>query len=147
MILYHGTVKEYLPSIMKEGLVPQKNVWQAFWDGGGKVSEHEKSGVYLASSFDFAKWFAETRVDYLRIKGGGRFRPTGNSKGLIKMKNAPVVITSPVVLRVEILERSKISIDPKCGGGVIELGILSDFDFGVIYRGTIPPQQLQVVHL
>ena len=121
MILYHGTVKEYLPSIMKEGLVPQKNVWQAFWDGGGKVSEHEKSG--------------------------GRFRPTGNSKGLIKMKNAPVVITSPVVLRVEILERSKISIDPKCGGGVIELGILSDFDFGVIYRGTIPPQQLQVVHL
>lgn len=64
---YHGTVKAWLPSILKEGLIPNKNMWKAVWGVSGRdVASTEEKGVYVTTSKEDALIFAKGKVNYLK---------------------------------------------------------------------------------
>ena len=143
MIYYHGTVKAYLPSILKEGLKPQANVWKAKWpkiSGGRPVEATEKKGcIYLAKDKYTAEFFAQCRAVYLKTKPGRTFHyqdSSGTTPLFTKMAEAPVLKTIPIVLEVRLAKDEELEEDPNCtlGGG-----------YGFLYGGTISPASITVL--
>ena len=135
MIFYHGTVKAYLPEILKEGLKPHVNYWKAKWPSGNSIEESEaKKGVYLTARLNSAREFAETRVAYLAAKPGSTFK-FNTTKGFRKDKDAPVLITEPAILVVRLSSSDLDSLVLDDHGGFMQ-------DF--IHNGIIPPNLIKV---
>jgi hypothetical protein len=136
MLYYHGTVRDYLPSIMSEGLKPSpENMWKVT-SFGKEIESTEESQccVYLTASKQIAEGFARGKTQYLRTKPGNYFtfffiKPNGEiaTKFMRKKLNTPVLTTSPVVLKIDMDYPTET--DPHT-------------TYGSIYRGIIPPQQI-----
>ena len=141
MTYYHGTAKCYLPSILKEGLIPNKNIWKATWSNNTKsIAKDEKKGIYVTKDNWRAFNFAKTRVAYLAAKPGGPF-VFGDCKDMDpfhKDVDAPVIHTLPIVLAVELPEGAKLTEDPHAYDWLQNT-------VGWIYKGSIPPSCITVV--
>ena len=136
MKLYHGTVKSYLASILKEGLQPQKHVWEALWGTGEEIRDSEFPGVYLTPVKWVAESFAQTRTLYLATTPGEKFKLFRKEK-FTKLKTAPVEHTEPVVLEVDLPLSSMIKKDPNCN--------FAGECVGIIYPKAIPPSCITVL--
>lgn len=143
MIFYHGTARIYLDSILKKGLIPQANSWEADWPtwmaGGSITSTESKGSIYLSKFHTIAEAFAHLRAIYLSAKPGSVFGYTNRNficEGFRKDLKAPVIHTTPVVLQVT-LEHPKLTFDPNC--------VYHGRHSGYLYPGVIPPTALKVL--
>jgi hypothetical protein len=108
IVLYHGTVEEYVPDIRKFGLKEvQAHTWKIHFDNDlfGKRLDPEETteGVYLTSDRDHAEQYAQTKANYLHQKPGAEFMMYGSKFVLLKKDdNAPVLQTKPVLVTVTI---------------------------------------------
>ncbi len=134
MVFYHGTVKAFLPSILKEGLKScPPNRWFASWPSGDSISQDELEGTYLTPFKTSAKRYASVKAKYLAAPRGGTFRMTTDT--FTKNLDAPVVKSTPVVLRIEVpaSHLDQFKIDPA--------GWMSE---AVLDPATIPPTCITV---
>lgn len=126
MRVYHGTVAEYLPAILKEGLIPRndsKNV-HTLW---GDSIEDRPPSVYLSTDQKTAELFAAVKADWLSssqfglISVGLNVDIHGPGKGegfvVIKPEDQPIIKTKPVLLTLEIPENWHLSKDRSYGYG------------------------------
>lgn len=103
-LFYHGTVKAYLGEILQEGLksVHEHRWFAKWWDTKLNISRDIDNGVYLTEEKPVAEAFAQAKANYLAAKPG-EFFDFGWRDLAYKMqknKRAPVIHTTPVVLRV-----------------------------------------------
>lgn len=140
MVLYHGTVKTFLGSILKEGLKPVKeNRWQANWYGPANhdvIANDEEEVVYLTPLKEAAQEFARNKARYLRALPGKKFR--FGPKFLRKLPDAPVIHTEPVVLKIEFDNQN-----PKFVHSM-DIDKRGIFFLGMQYPGTIEPNFITV---
>ncbi len=112
MIYYHGTTKAWLPSILKEGLKPvAANAWmvKSTLTGIDLRKDEPLGWVYLTTKASWAKMMAKAKVDYLAEKPGEESKFFYQTKEL----DAPVIHTSPVVLKVDLPEGYSLTRDDR----------------------------------
>ena len=112
MVYYHGTTKAWLPSILKDGLKPvAANAWMVKSTLTGiDLRKSEKIGwVYITSKKERAEQFAHAKVEYLRQKPGQESTLFYE----VKDEGAPVIHTSPVVLKVDLPEGYSLTRDDR----------------------------------
>ena len=98
MIMYHGTIKGYADSILRDGIKPMPS--QSFHVN--RIANPIDDGVYLADTARLANLFSRVRADYSKLEPGedsARFP-------MWKRKDAQPILadvdTTPVILKVEI---------------------------------------------
>jgi len=107
MVLYHGTTKLWLASILKEGLKPCP---QNGWDLVDPIIFHpfidpsEGKYVFLTESLKRAETFAEWKAKYMSSNWGTSIC----NAFMTKAKGTPIVKTTPVVLKVSLPEGSNL---------------------------------------
>ena len=133
MIFYHGTVKAYLPEIMKEGLKPcPEHAWIAKGTGDVKGTSLTPEGdkyVFLTMDERFAAEIAISKAEYLGMKKGQE-----GSFFYLKKDTDEVVITEPVLLKITVPEaeaKKEFEVDPA-----------SQSELGLRYEGVIPPKYI-----
>lgn len=133
MKYYHGTVKAYLPEILKEGLKPNKdNAWRVKATAGShegqELRDYEKvEFVYLVEDKSIARIFAKAKAEYLRMKPGEE----SSTFYMVKDLDAPVIKTTPVVLEVTLSDTAILDVDPHS-------------ESGLRYKGSIKPGYIKV---
>jgi len=107
MILYHGTASPYLPSIREFGLNPSEASKYTFRleTADGKANPYTQHAVYLTTSLDTAKTFAELRAEYVRAQPGEHIADAYNGF-FWKDEAAPDALpdAQPVVLELDVPE-------------------------------------------
>ena len=133
MVYYHGTTKAWLPSILKDGLKPvAANAWMVKSSLTGiDLREDEELGwVYITTEKRRAEQFANAKVEYLSQKPGQESSVFYE----IKDKGAPIIHTSPVVLKVSLPEGYHLIRD-----------VRDDETISFKYHGSIPASCITVV--
>lgn len=101
MIMYHGTIKGYADSIVKDGIKPMPS--QSFHVRNIPTP----NGIYLTPSLKLATDFAMTRADYSQANPGEWFDVFNfmwkASTGQPKLEGVDV---TPVVVKVEVPDTS-----------------------------------------
>lgn len=139
--LYHGTVKNWLPEIMREGLKPvpshRFNIFTPEIGISPAKLERGTHHVYLAENKSYAKRFAEFRSAYLKAKPGNPVMK--GERGFLafnatKMGGDIIPNASPAILAVSLPE---------------DWPLYSDYPMsdGLYTTRPIPPQFLKVVPL
>jgi hypothetical protein len=140
MLLYHGTLQKFVPSIKHEGLklMPQ-------WEFHTKRPSLDRAlppsrGVYLTQNHTLASVFAVTKHFYFMTPPNQRIPFSGLGEQL-RIDNGPRFTSAPVVLTVDFPEsdfaklRADEDTEPKPDGEII----------AAYYPGVIPPDWIQDV--
>jgi RNA:NAD 2'-phosphotransferase (TPT1/KptA family) len=104
MILYHGTCDTFAESIRREGLIPKKHPLQQKQVGLAALftkSVHEHKAIYLTTSLETAKHFAQFRADYERAKSN-QIVMFGNYNERIKLSTTIIPNAKPAIVVVDL---------------------------------------------
>lgn len=136
--LYHGTIKQFVPSILKEGLSPNhlENRWNAskggLFGGFNPAKEDPMGYVYVLDWRGYAADYAAAKARYFRAKPGEVFK-TVNDVDFRKEPGAPVIPDAqPAVLKVTLPLNFPLEIDDKDSAGYT-------------FKGLIPPEYIKLV--
>ncbi len=135
---YHGTIKQFVPSILKDGLTPThvEARWNAtkvdFFSGYNPAKDDPMGYVYVLDWRGMASNYAKAKADYYKAAPGALFN-TAHDVLFRKDTNAPVIQDAePAVLKVTVPDTFPIELDNQ------------DFD-GFKFKGVIPPEYIKLV--
>jgi ATP-dependent Clp protease adapter protein ClpS len=134
-VFYHGTLAEYVPQILQEGLKPvEHNAWRVVMEeGAAPLRETEPvDSVFLTQDMVTARNYATAKVRYFATKPGEEFYFSAFQL-MFKTLDAPQQNgLNPAVLEVHLTEEELVQLEPDWRS----LG-------SVKFAGTLPPERIQ----
>lgn len=114
MIVYHGTVDAYLPSIEKEGLkvVPKTRFYAVAPRLFHDLPLHLEDGIYLSTNEHMAEMFALLRASWLSVPIGKGLSTNMNEETMIKTKGDVLPDAKPIVLKLDLPESLASTLNP-----------------------------------